>query len=239
MSEPTLLRDRLRPADLPRERVAVCLGLVADTHLGDRGRDLPPALFDLFCGVDLILHAGDVGLLSALDRLSAAAPVVAVHGNDERFEETPRELPYQQVVMVAGQRIVLTHGHYPDLAQERASRRDDRWEPKLARRAAFAHRAEARIVVYGHTHVPTHVEYEGVWLINPGALATGGLDRRIRYRTAALLYLRDDGVPFTVHVDLAQPDRPLAPWSNWAAGFGAAREHFEPSILAPDLAARY
>jgi hypothetical protein len=55
----------------------------------------------------------------------------------------------------------------------------------------------------------------------------------------ALLYLRDDGVPFTVHVDLAQPDRPFAPWSDWAAGFKAARDTFEASILAPDLAADY
>jgi putative phosphoesterase len=211
------------------------LGLIADTHMSDRCLAFPPALFDVFRGVDLILHAGDVGLLSTLDKLSVAAPVVAVHGNDERYDEAPRELPYQQVVAVAGQRIVLTHAHYPDLAQELASRREDRWAPKLARRAEFGHRADAKIVVYGHTHVPTAVEYEGVWLINPGGIASGGLDTRMRYATVALLYLRDDGVPFTVHVDLAEPDKPFAPWSDWAAGFAAARSRFEASILAPGV----
>jgi hypothetical protein len=140
---------------------------------------------------------------------------------------------------VAGHRIVLTHAHYPDLAEERESRRDDRWEPKLVRRAAFGPRAGAKIVVYGHTHVPTNVEYDGVWLINPGGIASGGLDTRMRYVTVALLYLRDDGVPFTVHVDLTQPDRPFAPWSDWDAGFKVARNTFEGSILAPDLAADY
>ncbi len=94
-------------------------------------------------------------------------------------------------------------------------------------------------MVYGHTHVPTHVEWEGVWLINPGATASGGLDTRQRYRTAALLYLRDDGVPFTVHVDLDHPEQPFAPWHDWAAGFKAARDTFEASILAPDVAADY
>jgi putative phosphoesterase len=231
--------ERLRPAALPAERVVARLGLIADTHMPDRCLAFPPALFDVFRGVDLILHAGDVGLLSTLDQLSRVAPVVAVHGNDERDEEAPRELPYQQVVAVAGRRIVLTHAHYPDLAQEFAARRDDRWQPKLARRAAFGHRAGAKIVVYGHTHVPTNVEYEGVWLINPGGVASGGLDTRMRYATVALLYLRDDGVPFAVHVDLAQPDRPFAPWSDWGAGFKAARERFEASILAPDLAADF
>ena len=110
-------------------------------------KDGMPALADGVAGKALeldgkrYLHAGDVGLLSTLDRLSVAAPVVAVHGNDERYDEAPRELPYQQVVAVAGQRIVLTHAHYPDLHEEMASRREDRWAPKLARRAAFGHRA--------------------------------------------------------------------------------------------------
>ena len=233
------LIERLRPAALPAERVVARLGLIADTHMPDRCLAFPPALFDIFRGADLILHAGDVGLLATLDQLSKAAPVVAVHGNDERYEETPRELPYQQVVTVAGHRIVLTHAHYPHLPQELAARRDDRWAPKLARRAAFGHRAGAKIVVYGHTHVPTLVEVEGVWLINPGGFASGGLDTRMRHSTVALLYLRDDGVPFTVHVDLAQPDCPFAPWNDWAAGFKAARDTFEASILAPELAADY
>jgi putative phosphoesterase len=235
----TRVRDRLLPHDLPVSRVAACLGLIADTHMPDRCFGLPPSLFEVFRGVDLILHAGDVGQLAVLDELSAAAPVAAVHGNDERYEEAPRELPYQQVVSISGHRLVLTHSHFPDLAQEMEARRDDRWGPKLARRAGFGHRAGARIVVYGHTHVPTNVEYEGVWLVNPGALASGGLHTRPRCQTVALLYLRDDGVPFAVHVDLAQPDRPFAFRVDWTAGFRAAHQQFEESILAPDLAAVY
>ncbi|CAA9245795.1 MAG: hypothetical protein AVDCRST_MAG77-1884, partial [uncultured Chloroflexi bacterium] len=57
-----------------------------------------------------------------------------------------------------------SHAHYPDHAQEMESRKSDEWAPKLARRAAFGHRAGARIVVYGHTHIPTDVQHDGVWL---------------------------------------------------------------------------
>lgn len=131
-----LLRDRLRPAELPAKRVVACIGLLSDTHLPERLAALPPALFAVLRGVDLVLHAGDVGELGVLDCLSAIAPVVAVHGNDESANAR-RELPYQQIVTLAGQRLVLTHAHYPDRAEELASRRDDSWAPKLARRAAF------------------------------------------------------------------------------------------------------
>ena len=109
-------------------------------------------------GVDLLLHAGDIGELWVLDRLSVIAPVLAVHGNDDTAD-AKRELPYQQVLMVAGQRIVLTHAHYSDRAQELELRKDDAWGPKLERRAAFGRRAGASIVVFGHTHVPMALQH--------------------------------------------------------------------------------
>src|SRR5262245_5485989 len=128
--------DRFLPPELPAECVAARIGLVSDTHMPDRCAALPAALLDVLKGVDLLLHAGDVGELWVLDRLAAIAPVIAVHANDDTAD-AQRELPYQQVLAVAGQRIVLTHAHYPDRAQELESRRDDAWAPKLERRAAF------------------------------------------------------------------------------------------------------
>lgn len=229
------VRERLRPAALPAEREAACFGLISDTHLPDRLAALPEAVFEVFDGVNLILHAGDVGVLAVLDQLSRAAPVVAVHGNDERHAETPRELPFQQVIACAGQRIVLTHSHHPDPAQEQAARADDRWESKLAHRATIGRRADAPIVIYGHTHIPTAVQHEGVWLINPGAIASGGLSTRQTCRTVALLYLGDDGTPFTVHVDLDEPQRAYVPDIAWEAGFRAAAQHYERSLLAEPL----
>lgn len=229
-------REWFLPAGIGAGRLAACIGLVSDTHMPERLAELPPALFDALRGVDLLLHAGDVGELWVLDRLSAIAPVVAVHGNDETAEAT-RELPYQQVVAVAGRRIVLTHAHYPDRAEELASRRDDAWGPKLARRAAFGRRAGAAIVVFGHTHVPMARDYDGVLLVNPGAIASPGPVARQTRRTVALLFLRDDGAPFVVHIDLAAPDRPFAPRVAWDAGFRAAHDQYSASLLAPDLAA--
>jgi putative phosphoesterase len=228
--------DRFLSPNLPGERVAARIGLVSDTHMPERCLALPPSLFDALRGVDLLLHAGDVGELWVLDRLSAIAPVVAVHGNDDTAD-AQRELPYQQVLMVAGQRIVLTHAHYPDRAQELEARKNDAWGPKLERRAAFGQRAGASVVVFGHTHVPMIFQHGDVLLVNPGAISAPNYVTRQRLQSAALLFIRDDGVPAVAHIDLAAPDRPFVPQIDWQAGFAAAHRHVTESLMTPDLEA--
>ena len=217
--------DRYLPSELPADRVAARIGLISDTHMPARCAALPSAIFDVLRGVDVVLHAGDVGELWVLDRLSAIAPVVAVHGNDETAD-AQRELPYQQIVVAGGVRILLTHAHYPDRTVEMASRTDDAWQPKLARRASMGACAGARIVVFGHTHISMAVEHDGVLLVNPGAIASPNPTTRQRIQTVAILFIRDDGAPFVTHVDLAYPDQPFAPRIDWQAGFRAAHERF-------------
>jgi uncharacterized protein len=230
----TLACDRFLPPDLPAERVVARIGLVSDTHMPERCLALPPALFEALGGVDLLLHAGDVGELWVLDRLSAIAPVIAVQGNDDTAD-AQRELPYQQVLAVAGQRIVLTHAHYPDRAQELESRKNDAWGPKLERRAAFGQRAGASIVVFGHTHVPMTLQHGKVLLVNPGAIAAPNYVTRQRLQSVALLFIRDDGVPMVVHIDLAAPVRAFVPQIDWQAGFAAAHGQVTESLMTPDL----
>jgi uncharacterized protein len=225
-----------RPPELAPQRVAACIGLISDTHMPDRCEALPPGVFDVLRGVDMLLHAGDVGELQVLDQLSAIAPVVAVHGNDDTAE-AQRELPYQQIITVAGVRIVLSHCHFPDRATELASRQTDSWETKLAHRAAFGTRAGAPIVVFGHTHIPMVEHYADVLLINPGAIASGNIYSRQTIQSVALLYIRDDGLPFVTHVDLANPRRPFTPQIDREAGFKAALDAYSEPILDPALMA--
>lgn len=219
----------LWPPDLDPDRLVACLGLISDTHIPKRWPDIPPAVFRIFEGVNAILHAGDVGRLWVLERLSAIAPIHAVHGNDES-DEAQRELPLQQVVVVGGHRILLNHGHIPDRQAERASRVGDEWRPKLAQRAAQARQAGASIMVFGHLHIPFARRFEGIWLVNPGAIASGSAFTRQTRQTVALLYVRDDGRPFVSHVDLARPDRPCVAAVDWEAGFAATHRHYNENI---------
>jgi putative phosphoesterase len=208
------------------------LGLVSDTHYQDRLFALPARLAGAFAGVDLILHAGDVGELEVLDELGALAPVIAVHGNDEPGY-VQRDLPHEQLVAVDGVRILLWHGHYRDPVEERA-RRPGPWGPKLARLAARAREVEARVLVYGHTHVPFVYHEAGVLLVNPGALTAGTYFTRQTVASVARLEIHEGECAVT-HIDLAG-GRPRAfPAPAPEDEFRALGDRYQEWVVAPEL----
>jgi hypothetical protein len=232
--------DLYLPPHIYESQIVASVGLVSDTHMPDRCLALPPALFAALRGVDLLIHSGDVGELWVLDRLSAIAPVVAVHGNDDSAD-SKRELPAQQVIAIAGQRLCVIHGHYPDRAEELASRLDDTWWPKFERWLGMGAAVGAAVTIYGHSHIPMALQREGMLLVNPGAIASGNLVTRQGVKTVARLYLLKNQPPVVVHIDLAAPDRPFAPEYDWDAGFIAARDKYgyQVSILDPNLQTRW
>ncbi len=121
------------------------IGLIADTHGLVR-----PSVFAALAGVELILHAGDVGD-GVLEELSAIAPVHAVYGNTDRPGD-PR-LAAELNETFDGVRVHVSHGH--ELGQPTP-------EGLLA---AY----DADVLVYGHTHRPLLVRADGRWVVNPGA----------------------------------------------------------------------
>lgn len=216
--------------------MSVTLGLISDTHFLDRCRVLPAAIFEALSGVDIVLHAGDVGALRVLDELAAIAPVVAVHGNDE-LEGAEHVLPFQQILFLAGHRILLTHGNHPNRADELASRKVNAWQPKLARWATMAREVGASIIVYGHTHIPWVTEFDGVWIINPGAIASGGHHLRQALQTVARLTLNDGAPPDITYINLADLSL-FDPAVDIEAGFTAAATTNDV-IATPDLLTHY
>ena len=218
--------------------VIACLGLISDTHMPDRCLALPASLTNVFRDVDMILHAGDVGALWVLDQLSAIAPVIAVHGNDE-LAGAQNALPYEQVIVVGGQRILLCHTHDPNRIAELELRKEDRWAPKLTRWAKFTERSEASMLVFGHTHIPMAVQQGNALLINPGAIASGSMITRQVYQTVALLFIRCDQKSIVVHVDLNAPQQPFDTTFDREAGFAAVSNRYSKSLFDPDIAASW
>ena len=122
------------------------IGVISDTH-GLLRADVHDAL----AGVELILHAGDVGGDDILDELGLIAPVRAVYGNTDAPGQ-PR-LRDAIEVTVDGVSIHVSHGH----------------EIGSPVPAKLLERYAANVVVYGHTHRPLIAKADGRLVLNPGA----------------------------------------------------------------------
>jgi uncharacterized protein len=111
-----------------------------------------PEIAAVFAGVQLILHAGDVGGRAVLDALSAIAPVEAVYGNvDDPHDPS---LARERVVSIGDVTIHVSHGH--ELGHP---------TPALA-----LSRYHGDVVVFGHTHRAITLRDAADRLaINPGA----------------------------------------------------------------------
>ncbi len=161
---------------------AITVGLLSDTHIPYRMRRLPDVLFDALGGVALILHAGDVDDPRALASLREIAPVHAVRGNVHPLDlsDGGASLPPVVELTLAGQRVVLTHGHWSGLSalwlkgwdilsRYLAWDDDDLFNRQIALRLVRRH-AEADLIVFGHSHRAYVERIEGVLLVNPGAV---------------------------------------------------------------------
>jgi uncharacterized protein len=122
------------------------LGLISDTHGLIR-----PDVHEALTGVELILHAGDVGGPGILDELRLIAPVKAVSGNTDAPDDP--SLSDEILIDVDGVRVHVSHGH-------------EVGSPTPAKLAA---RYDADVVIYGHTHRQLITRLEGRLFVNPGS----------------------------------------------------------------------
>jgi putative phosphoesterase len=107
-----------------------------------------PEALEALRGVDLILHAGDVGGPEVLEALRSIAPFVAVRGNNDRGGWASK-LPVRRTLCVGSAKIHLLH---------------DRKDLDLD-----VMRDRIRLVVSGHSHRPSIHEENGVMFVNPGS----------------------------------------------------------------------
>lgn len=143
------------------------IGVISDTH----GLLRPQALKALH-GVDLIIHAGDVGEPEILEALKAIAPVFAVRGNTDT-DAWALALPETEVIELAPATIYVLHDvNALDL------------NPAAA---------EIQIVISGHSHKPDRTEHSGILFLNPGSAGPRRFDLPT---TVALLHL--DTTPWKV-----------------------------------------
>lgn len=117
------------------------IGLIADTH--NRLRDEALRFLD---GCDHILHAGDVGDESILERLAELAPLTTVRGNNDRADWAER-LPHTARCRFEEVELLMIH----DLKELE--------QPP----------AEVQVVVAGHSHKPVLRREGDLLYVNPGS----------------------------------------------------------------------
>ena len=122
------------------------VGLISDTH-----GLLRPSVHKALEGVELILHAGDVGGLEILEELRIIAPVQAVYGNTDPVGDP--NLENELIVPIGGLTIHVSHGH----------------EVGSPTPQKLLTTYPQDVLIYGHTHRQLVTHAEGRLVVNPGA----------------------------------------------------------------------
>jgi len=119
------------------------VGVISDTH----GLLRPEAIAALN-GVDVIVHAGDIGGAAVLEALRQIAPVVAVRGNNDR-DAWAASIPEIARTEVGGVRLFVIHD-IKEIRVDPASESVD-------------------VVIHGHSHRPSVERRNRLLLVNPGS----------------------------------------------------------------------
>jgi len=119
------------------------IGVISDTH-----GLLRPEVMKSFKGVDLILHAGDVGDPEVIEHLESVAPVVVVRGNMD-YGSWADQLPVSKSLIIGKTRLFIIH--------------DIEWIDRQMALQIY------QVIITGHTHRPLIDNKSKVLFFNPGS----------------------------------------------------------------------
>jgi len=160
--------------------VQMRIGLISDTHIPVVAEDLPSGVAEVFQGVDLILHAGDIYRLSVLDDLEKIAPVLAALGDDDSFTLLKDE-------RVENRHVLDLEGHKVWLVHER---------PFMYRFPSDQKVELPDVIVHGHSHAAEVRRDDGVLFVGSGSPTF--LHYRRGPGTVAILEIGPDGAEASV-----------------------------------------
>lgn len=152
------------------------VAVLADTHTRGMTRTVPMGAWPYLETADHILHAGDVLDTALLDEMKALAPVTAVMGNCDGLDVRDWGATDEVELELGGIRIAMLHD--AGLSEGRRARMKKRF-PK------------ARVVVFGHSHLPMNEDDGELLLFNPGSPTW---PRRAPFPSMGLLWIEGGSV---------------------------------------------
>jgi uncharacterized protein len=128
--------------------------VLADTHTRGLTRTVPFGAWPYIETADHILHAGDVCDPTLLDELKTHATLTVVWGNSDAWDVRDWGATEEATVELGGVVVSMVHDSGP-----RPGRRE-----RLRRRFP-----DARVVVFGHSHMPVNDDDGDLLVFNPGS----------------------------------------------------------------------
>ena len=150
--------------------------VLADTHTRGFSRALPMGAWPYVETADYILHAGDVVDPALLVELQAFAPVTVVMGNSDALDIRDWGAADEIEIDLGGIRVAMIHDS--GLSKGRRDRM----------RKLFP---DARVVVFGHSHMPFNEDRDGLLLFNPGSPTW---KRKAPFPSMGILWIEDGNV---------------------------------------------
>ena len=132
------------------------IGVIADTHIPDRAKEIPQQILEAFKEVDMVIHAGDFVDSSVLDKLKAVCKNVrAVWGNMDSYE-IRKELPEKEIIEIGNYKVGIIHGYGQpnkliDLVTE------------------IFKKDNVNLIIFGHSHSALNKKRGNVVYFNPGS----------------------------------------------------------------------
>jgi len=130
------------------------IGLVSDTHVPSRAKQIPKKIYKIFQDVDLIIHAGDLTRFKVIEELESLTTVLAVRGNMDDLTVLGK-LPKFRKLEICGWKIGVVHGSRSFFGFRQME--------NLARARGLD------VLVFGHTHRPYRKWVGKILYINPGS----------------------------------------------------------------------
>jgi putative phosphoesterase len=150
----------------------ITLGVVADTHIPDRLRELPHGLLERLreAQVDRIIHAGDACSWKVIHALEDIAPVIFVQGNRDWLIGI--SAPRQEELTINQIQITVAHGHHSILNYTFHflwGNIFNKFNLKRYYRYLLEDFPHADLIIFGHTHYQKAIWVGSQLLFNPGA----------------------------------------------------------------------
>ena len=145
------------------------IGLLSDTHIATPEQILPVQVKEVFRGVDLILHAGDIWIPRVLDELETVAPVLAARGDDDMEADIGDDtrIDKRQDLSVDGLTIWVQHIK-PRYGLINPNEQSNSYAALFSRQPREPV-DPPDVVVFGHSHFAEIENYKGSLLVNPGS----------------------------------------------------------------------